>query len=648
MNKVILTLLLLFAAFLSASPKDYRISSPDGKISVNIYVGKEIVWSAYYDNKEIIKSDRIELMLSDGRILGVNEAVRKSLNGSRNEMIKPVVSFKKSEIPDIYNFITVSFKSGWNLTFRAYDDGLAYRFETASADSLTIKNEVSDMQLPEGSTSWFPSEKSFMSHNENLFLFTTLDTISGRNLASLPVLFRAGGVNVLLSESSIEEYPGMWLKGAGPNRLAGVWPQYPSEEKLVRDRDLYVSSVRDYIARTAGTRTFPWRAFVISPDDGGLLESTLTYRLGAPNRLKDTDWIKPGKVAWDWWNANNVYGVDFRAGINMETYKYFIDFAAKNGLQYVILDEGWYKLGNVLEVENNLDIKALCDYGQSKNVGVILWVVWKTFYDQMDKALDQYSAWGVKGVKVDFMQRDDQKMVRFYYQAAEKAALHHMLIDFHGAYKPDGFNRTYPNALTREGVKGLENDKWSMDITPAHDVTLPFTRMVAGPMDYTPGAMINMEKGNFKPVFSRPSSQGTRVHQMALYIVFESPLQMLADSPSNYTKEQECTDFISKVPVVWDDIRVFQAKVGDYLLLARRSGKEWFVGGLTNWVQRDFELDLSFLEKGNYLVEIFQDGVNADRFAQDYRHLKIDAQPETSLKIHLAPGGGWAARISPK
>jgi alpha-glucosidase len=648
MNKIIITFFFLAAILQSVSPKDYKISSPNGKISITVNIGKEIVWSAYYDNREIITSDRIAMILSDGRILGVNEGVKRSVNGNRSEIIKPVVAFKKSEIPDIYNYITVTFRSGWSLTFRAYDDGLAYRFETSASDSLTIKNEVSEIQFTEGSTSWFPSEKSFMSHNENMFCYTTLDTISDRDLASLPVLFKSGDVNILVSESSIEDYPGMWLRGAGACRLSGVWPPYPAEEQLKRDRDLYVTSVRDYIARTSGTRTFPWRTFVISATDGGLLESTLVYRLGAPNRILDTEWIKPGKVAWDWWNANNVYGVDFRAGINMETYKYYIDFAARNGLQYIILDEGWYELGDVLDVVPGLDIKALCDYGQSRNVGIILWVVWKTFADQMDKALDKYSEWGVKGVKVDFMQRDDQKMVNFYYEAARKSAEHHMLIDFHGSYKPDGLNRTYPNALTREGVKGMENNKWSLDITPKHDVTLPFTRMVAGPMDFTPGAMINKEKGDFRIVYTRPESQGTRVHQMALYVVFESPLQMLADSPSNYIKEQECTDFIAKVPVVWDDIKVLQAKVGDYLLLARRSGKEWFVGGLTNWDQRDFEIDLTFLEKGSYVIDIFQDGINADRFAQDYKHTSVDIQSGTKMNIHLAPGGGWAARISPK
>jgi alpha-glucosidase len=357
---------------------------------------------------------------------------------------------------------------------------------------------------------------------------------------------------------------------------------------------------------------------------------------------------KPGKVAWDWWNACNIYGVDFRAGINTPTYKYYIDFAAKNGIEYIILDEGWYKSGNVLDVSPDIDIPELCKYAESKNVGIILWVVWKAFYDKIDEALDQFSAWGIKGVKVDFMQRDDQKMVNFYYEAAQKSAEHHMLIDFHGSYKPDGMNRTYPNALTREGVKGMEHSKWSRDVSPEHDVTIPFTRMVAGPMDYTPGAMVNMDKTNFRPIFTRPASQGTRVHQMALYVVFESPLEMLSDSPSNYMKEQECTDFIVRVPVVWDDIKVLQAKVGNYILLARRSGNEWFIGGLSDWNERDLDLDLSFLGPGEYNMEVFQDGINADRYASDYKHTRLDIKPDLKMNVHMAPGGGWVARISPK
>jgi alpha-glucosidase len=641
------TVVFLLAAGFSFS-KDYKITSPDGKISVTLTVGKEISWSASYNNTVLLSSTRTTMVLSDGKSAGENDGVKKSVNGKYSGIITPVVASKHSQITDNYNYLSVNFKSGFTITFRAYNDGIAYRWETTMKDSLTVINEISEISFSAGTRTWFPLERSFMSHNENIFTPADLDTISGNHLASLPVLFKSGEINVLITESGIEDYPGMWLKGAGNGELNGTWPKYPDQESLNTDRNLLITKTRDYIARTSGTRTFPWRTFVISPTDGGLIESDLVYKLAAPARLTETDWIKPGKVAWDWWNANNIYGVDFRAGLNNETYKYYIDFASKNGIEYVILDEGWYKLGNLMETAPGFDIGELCRYAESKNVGIIMWVIWKTFDDQMDQVLDQFSKWGVKGVKVDFMQRDDQKMVEFYYRATQKTAEHKMLIDFHGSYKPDGLGRTYPNALTREGVKGMENSKWSKDISPEHDVTLPFTRMVAGPMDYTPGAMVNMDKDNFQPMFTRPASQGTRVHQMALYVVFESPLQMLADNPSNLMKEQECTDYIVKVPVVWDDIKVLQAKTGDYILLARRSGKNWFVGGLTDWSERDMELDLSFLGEGEFLMDVFEDGINADRYASDYRHKAIEVTAGVKMNIHLAPGGGWTARITPK
>jgi alpha-glucosidase len=647
MKRIILPVILALNIFV-ISARDYKISSPNGKIIINVTVGPEIRWSAVYENKEIITSVKTAMVLGDGKILGANETVKKSSLIRINEILKPEVAYKKSEITDNYSELLISFKSGFSIQFRAYDDGFAYRFETALKDTLIIKKEISELQFPVGTNSWYPLEMSFMSHNENTFIYSSLDTIGNSHLASLPVLFKANGVNVLLTESDIEDYAGMWVRGAGSGKIEGTWPAYPAAELLNRDRNLRVTKTMDYIAKTIGTRTFPWRVFVIAGDDGKLIESDLVYKLAAPNRIKETGWIKPGKVAWDWWNANNIYGVDFRAGLNNETYKYYIDFASKNGIEYVILDEGWYKLGNVLESAPGFDIPELIKYAEEKKVGIILWVVWKTFWDQMDQALNLYDKWGVKGVKVDFMQRDDQKMVNFYWEAARKTAEHKMLIDFHGSYKPDGLGRTYPNALTREGVKGLEHNKWSKDVNPEHDVTLPFTRMIAGPMDYTPGAMINMDRGNFTPQFTRPESQGTRVHQIALYVVFESPLQMLADNPSNYMKEQECTDFIVKVPVVWDDVKVLSGKVGDYLLLARRSGKEWFVGGLTDWSPRDLDLDLSFLGGGEYAMEIFQDGVNADRYASDYKHLRLDVTSGLKMKIHLAPGGGWVARIIPK
>jgi alpha-glucosidase len=649
MKRGLLFILLLVFASAYSFAKDYKVSSPDGKIVLTVSVGTDITWSASYDGKEVISTVKAGMVLGNEKTLGQNESVRKVTPGKINQVIEPVVAYKRSKTEDNGNTLLISFRSGASIQFRAYNDGVAYRFETSMKDDLIIRNEIIDIQFPSGSYSWYPLEESFMSHNERIFIYSSLDTIGSKHLASLPTLFKANGVNVLFTEADVEDYPGMWIRGAGSGKITGVQPGYPETEKLSRDRDLYVTSTKDYVAKTKGTRTFPWRVFIIAGNDGQLVESDMVFRLGSPNRLTDTKWIKPGQVAWDWWNANNIYGVDFKSGINNDTYKYYIDFASKNGIEYVILDEGWYKTGTtVLESIPEINVPELCKYGASKNVGVILWVVWKTFWDKIDEAVVLYEKWGVKGVKVDFMQRDDQKAVNFYYEAAKKTADHHLLIDFHGAYKPDGLQRTFPNALTREGVRGMENDKWEKNISPEHDVTLPFTRMVAGPMDFTPGAMINMDKANFTPMFTRPSSQGTRVHQMSMYVIYESPLQMLSDSPSNYMKEQECTDFLVKVPVVWDDIKVLAAKTSDYLLLARRSGNEWFVGGMTDWTPRQLELDLSFLPAGEYLMDIFQDGINADKHAQDYKHLRKSVISGEKMKIEMAPGGGWVARISSK
>jgi alpha-glucosidase len=646
-RSLVLAFLFVITVYYSAA-KEFKLASPDNKISVTVTVGTGIMWSATCEGREIIKNSKIAMILANGKILGENEKVKKAAISQLNDIIRPVVSNKKSVITDNCNILTISFNSGFSLQFRAYNDGVAYRFETSLKEDIIIKNEISEFDFPAGSHSWYPLETSFMSHNERTFIYSSLDTIGNKHLASLPTLFQVNGIDVLVTESDIEDYPGMWLVGGGSGKISGIWSKYPETEKLNRDRDLFVTATKDYIAKTKGTRTFPWRAFVIAKNDVKLIESDLVYKLAPPNKIEDTKWIKPGHVAWDWWNANNVYGVDFRAGINNNTYKYYIDFAAKNGIEYVILDEGWYPLGNIFVSVPEINVPELCKYAESKHVGVILWVVWKTFWDKIDEAIALYEKWGVKGVKVDFMQRDDQKIVNFYLEAAKKTAEHHLLIDFHGAYKPDGLGRTWPNALTREGVKGMENDKWSKEVTPEHDVTLPFTRMIAGPMDYTPGALVNMDKANFTPNFTRPESQGTRAHQVALYIIYESPLQMLSDSPSNYMKEQETTDFIVKIPVVWDDIIGIDGKVGDYILLARRSGKEWFAGALTNWTARDMDLDLSFLPAGKYSMDIFQDGINADRYAGDYKHLKTIVKSGDKVKIHLAPGGGWAARITPE
>ena len=648
MKKLFVLLLILAGVSAYSAPKTYKVTSPDGKIIVTVNAGTDIKLSASYQGREVITSLKAGLVQSTGKTFGENETVRKAVYGKIEQVLEPVVPHKHSKIDDRCNTLLITFRSGFAVNFRVYDDGIAYRFETALKGDVIIKNEVSEIMFPSGSRSWYPLEESFMSHNERQYIYSSVDTLKEKHLASLPALFTVDDINVLLTEADIQDYPGMWLRGNGAGGLKGVFPQYPETERLKGDRNLFITKTKDYIAQTKGTRTYPWRAFVIAGNDAKLVESELVYKLGAPNTTGNTDWIKPGQVAWDWWNANNIYGVDFRSGINTATYKYYIDFAAKNGIEYIIIDDGWYPLGlTVLKSIPELDIPELCRYAQSKNVGVILWVVWNLFWDEMDDAVALYEKWGVKGVKVDFMQRDDQKVVNFYHEAARKTFEHHLLIDFHGSYKPDGLIRTWPNAITREGVMGMENNKWSRNITPDHELTLPFTRMVAGPMDFTPGAMINMEKANFTPVFTRPSSQGTRVHQMALYVLYESPLQMLSDSPSNYMKEQECTDFLVNIPVVWDDLKVLEAKIADYLLLARRSGNDWFVGALTDWNAREMVLDLSFLPAGEFIIEIFQDGINADKHAQDYKHLKKNVKQGEKLKINLAPGGGWVARISP-
>ncbi len=644
---ILLAVLSVFTAYYS-SGKDYKVSSPDNKIILTVNTDGDIKFSVTREGREILSNTKIAMILENGKVLGENERIRKAAVSQLDDIIRPVVANKRSEIRDNCNILTISFSSGFTIQFRAYNDGVAYRFETALKDEIIVKNEVSDLVFPSGAKSWYPLESGFMSHNERLFIYSSVDTVEKKHLASLPTLFQVDGVDVLLTESDIEDYPGMWLIGGGSGKISGTWPKYPDTEKLTGELNLEIISTKDYIAKTKGTRTFPWRVFVIAPTDIKLLESDLVYKLAPPNRIVDSRWIRPGHVAWDWWNDNNIYGVDFRAGINNDTYKYYIDFASKNKIEYIILDAGWYDSLNILKSIPAINVPELCRYAENKNVGVILWVAWKTFWDKIDEATALYEKWGVRGVKVDFMQRDDQKVVNFYLEAAKKTADHHLIIDFHGAFKPDGLGRTWPNALTREGVKGLENDKWSKDVTPEHDATIPFTRMIAGPMDYTPGAMVNMDKANFSPKYSRPESQGTRAHQVALYVIYESPLQMLADSPSNYMKEQETTDFIVNIPVVWDDIIGLDGKIGEYLLLARRSGKEWFAGAITNWTSRDMDLDLSFLPAGKYKMEIFQDGINADRYAEDYKHLKTTVNAGEKIKIHMAPGGGWAARISPE
>ena len=541
------------------------------------------------------------------------------------------------------------FDGNYAVTFRAYPEGVAYRFETSlPTPQVKVYDEKAGFHFAGDWTVYYPQEDSFMSHNERKYLPHLLKDIANGAIATLPAVVDAGeGVKIAVAESDLEGYPGLWLGGTGGNGLSGVFPPYPLKEELVRDRDLNVVESADYIAITQGARTYPWRVLGIVEHDGDLLTNQLVWLLEKPSRLDDTSWIKPGKVAWDWWNANNVYGVDFKAGINTETYKYYIDFASKYGIQYVILDEGWYKLGNVLDVVPDMNVEELVAYGKEKNVGIILWVIWKTLDDQLIPALDQFQKWGVKGIKVDFMQRSDQLLIDYFHKVSRETAKRQMLVDFHGDQKPAVMTRTWPNLISTEGVRGLEWDKWSAETEPKHDVTLPFTRMFLGPMDFTPGAMLNASQKSFRPIFDRPMSLGTRCHQLAMYVVFESPLQMLADSPSNYLREPEVMDFLGPVSSVWDETKVLDARIADYVVVARRNGSDWYLGAMTDWTPRELKVDFSFLPEGHFSMEAFADGANAAVNASDYTVAKTTVDKNTKLKIKLAPGGGWAARIHP-
>jgi len=646
----------------------YKVKSPDGDITVSVAVEDAVNYSVSLKGKTIVSSSHIDLLLENQPSLSSGVTVKDVNYDSQSQVLLPEVRVKSEKIIDRFEQMTLSFSNGYDLEFRAYDDGVAYRFVTQFETPITVVNEIAEFNFSDKATVYYPLEESFYSHNERSYLHQSIGDIKVTDLASTPTLVDSGGAKVLVTETALYDYAGMWLLGDGQDGLKATFPQQPTKvvdgEPEWIDRNQPVVERANYIAKTEGTRAFPWRVLAVAENDTDLLTNQLTYQLAIPNKIGDTSWIKPGKVAWDWYNANNLKGVDFEAGLNTETYKYYIDFASQHGVEYVILDEGWYPLGDLMGSVPGFDVPEIMAYAKEKNVGIILWTTWLTLEKQFDEAMDRFAELGAVGIKPDFFQRDDQEMVNFYWKIADEAAKRHLLVDFHGAYKPAGLRRTYPNVITREGVKGLEWNKWSYDSTPEHNTTLPFIRMVAGPMDYTPGAMSNavgptaFEKIKYKGKdenhadftirFNRPMSQTTRVHQMAMFTVFESPLQMMADSPTQYLDNAESAEFIAGVPSVWDETIPLNGAIGDYVTFARRSGGNWYIGALSDELARDITIELSFLPKGTYNIEIFQDGVNAHRFAEDYKKVNKSVTNEDSLTMKMAPGGGFTAKITPQ
>ncbi len=654
---VVLHLALLFVSVsfsIAQSDSVFDLRSPDGSITVHIVAGNSLQWSVQSVGQQVLAPSAIALRLEDGTAFGQKAVLLSKQLVTIDTIILPI-DYVKEQIHDQCHQLTLTFRGDYGVVFRAYDDAVAYRFFTHKNGEIVVSSEDANFNFVEDDKAFLPfmwdyrGGQFFNSSFEALYKEIRISQFPNDSLAFLPALVDLGnGTKVAVLEADLEDYPGMYLDVNQTHKgFKGVYAPYPLQATLggFAGMNLIPTKRAGFIARTAGPRNFPWRAIVISKHDMDLLNCNVVQKLASPPRIADVSWIKPGQVAWDWWNNWNISHVDFRAGINTPTYKYYIDFAAANKIAYVILDGGWSATFDLTKVAPELDVKEVVEYGKEKGVGVILWAAWYTVTQQMDEVFPLYAKMGVRGFKIDFIDRDDQKAVATTYAIAKKAAEYHLLVDYHGVFKPTGLQRTYPNVIGYEGVKGLENVKWATEDAPRYAVSIPFIRMLAGPMDYTPGAMRNANRANFRPINDMPMSQGTRCHQLAMYVVYHAPLQMLSDNPTIYMREQECTEFITKIPTTFDETEPLGGEVAEYVALARRKGSTWYVGAMSNWDARTITLDLHFLGAGTYTATIFKDGINADRDATDYKKEVRTLSSGDSLTIQLSTGGGWAARI---
>ena len=651
MNRLLALSLIILSVISATALAATTVKSPDQKISVEIRVDDQISWKATYEEVAVIEEGIIGLEVN-GKDLMQKTKIQNTFSGLVIQEVKPAIPLKFKQKTAQFTEVKLDLKRDISIVFRVFNSGVAYRIITNFKRNSEIENEIALIKFAPATQLIFPEEISMVSHYERSYKNYSISEIKDSMFCSLPMLATSAGIRVGITEAGVLNYPHMFLKGNGDERLKALFPKYPLNiipDERRKDRNEIVVSEADFIATVTPGQALPWRVFMVAKDDKDLITNSILSCLNGSSKIK-TDWIKPGKVAWDWWNANNIYGVDFKSGINTETYKYYIDFASKFGLEYIILDEGWTKsTTEVMESQKDINLEELISYGKEKGVDIILWVLWKPLNENLEEILALYKSWGVVGVKVDFMQRADQKMVQIYEKIAAEAAKQKLMVDFHGAFKPSGLEALYPNVINYEGLKGLEHNKWSEDITPEHNLTLPFTRMLAGMLDYTPGAMRNMHNNNFNISFERPMSMGTRCHQAAMYVIYEAPLQMLADNPSNYLADPVYTGFISKIPVIWHDMKVMEASVGDYLVLARKNGNKWYLGGMTDETPRSFNIKMDFLDAGKtYNITLVKDGINADRMAEDYQLVTLEVTSESLLDVNMVSGGGVAAIIEPK
>lgn len=645
------TLLLTITLQNAVSAGTLTLRSPDSRLTATLILQDHIMLRLDDGATHILAVDSLTLAIRGQDLLGMRPVVERTERHSTDTVIAPPIREKRATLHDRYNELDITFTGGYGLVLRVYNEGVAYRFRTSFPADILVDREYFSLSFPDSARTTYQFQQGFWSAYENPYRTTLLPDIPTEGQCSLPILVdMRDGRKLLFTEAHIEDYPGLWVRQTGDGKLRAVFPGYPLEyfeegKAYTRGR---VTRHATEIARTRGTRTYPWRVFLVAREDADLLTQSVVYLLGEPSKLKDVSWVTPGVVTLDWWARRNLFGVDFAGGINTATAKYIIDFAAHYGLKYFMLDEGWTKQDDLLTTHPDLNIEEIVAYARGKGVRVILWAVWSTLLKQWDAAFERFSQWGISGVKVDFMNRDDQEMVNFYYSFAEETARRKMVGLFHGSYKPDGLRRTFPNIITREGLIEFEQNQVNLDDSPEYHTLLPFIRMATGPADYLPGTVRNAQKNEFRMITQRPMGQGTRAHSMALCVVLESPMRMFPDSPPDYYREDPCTRFMAEIPVQWDDIRVLRAKVGESVAIARRSGDEWFVAAITNWDPRDLEIDCSFLDPDvAYTVTSFRDGMNADRRAIDYVMTSSTAGSADRFTVHLAQGGGWLARFRP-
>lgn len=644
--------LLILSIFLFSSglyaQKKTNLESPDGVIKVSITCDDRIYYDISYNDDVLLKDNYLQLELRND-VLGQSPVLSGQKRKKVNEELKPVVPLKFSSVKNEYNELLLSFKGGYSVEFRAYNDGVAYRFVTNKKGEVDVMNETFAINFPDNYLLHLQQPGGFKTAYEEPYTHVeSKEWKQSDKMSVLPVLIDTRKqYKILISESDLSDYPCMFLRGNDKNGLTSAFPKQPLEFGEDGDRSLKLVKEADYIAKTTGKRSFPWRYFVISEEDRQLVENTMTYKLATKNQLADVSWIKPGQVSWEWWNDASPYGpdVNFVSGYNLDTYKYYIDFAAKFGISYILMDEGWAaSTYDPFTPNPKVDVHELIRYGKEKNVGIVLWLTWLSVENNFD-LFKTFHEWGVKGVKIDFMDRSDQWMVNYYERVAKEAAKYNLFVDFHGSFKPAGLEYKYPNVLSYEGVRGMEQ---MGGCYPDNSIYFPFMRNAVGPMDYTPGAMISMQPEVYSARRPNSGSIGTRAYQMALFVIFESGLQMLADNPTMYYRNEDCTRFMTSVPVTWDETRAIESKVGEYVIVAKRKGNKWYIGGMTNnkEKERTFELSLDFLTKDkSYKMTSFEDGINAGRQAMDYRMKEAAVSSGDKIKIKMARNGGFAAII---